>query len=148
MPKDNYSELKESVLTHIQSLFDEMEEDMATSHQEKYTLLEDAFENASDEDELRVAFEQWYAEYADELGLDYDVDELWEQAIGGEVNYDSYKEIVAATEGSVPSVKIIDGKIIALIDGKDFKKYNYVLIQSGWNTTHMAYLLHLYLKIL
>ncbi len=42
--------------------------------------------------------------------------------------------------------KIIDGKIIALIDGKDFKKYNYVLIQSGWNTTHMAYLLHLYLK--
>jgi len=33
------------------------------------------------------------------------------QAISIEdINYDSYKEIVAATEGSVPSVKIIDGK--------------------------------------
>ncbi len=91
MSQDRYSELKDSVLSHIQSLFDEMEEEMATSHQEKYALLEDAFENASDEDELRVAFEQWYAEHSDELGLDYDVDELWEQAMGGEVNYDSYK---------------------------------------------------------
>ena len=42
--------------------------------------------------------------------------------------------------------KIINNEIIASIDGKDFKKYNYVLIQSGWKTTHMAYLLHLYLK--
>ena len=43
-------------------------------------------------------------------------------------------------------LQIINGKIVASIDGKDFTKYNYVLIQSGWNTTHMAYLLHLYLK--
>jgi hypothetical protein len=91
MSVDRYEDVKKSVLDHIQSLFKEMEEDMATSHQEKYALLEDAFENASDEDELKVAFEQWYAEHAEDLGLDYDVDELWEQALGGEVNYDSYK---------------------------------------------------------
>lgn len=42
---------------------------------------------------------------------------------------------------------IVDGKIAATVGGKDFTKYNYVLIQSGWSTTHMAYLLHLYLKI-
>jgi glutathione synthase/RimK-type ligase-like ATP-grasp enzyme len=42
--------------------------------------------------------------------------------------------------------RIVDGKITATITGKDFKKYNYILIQSGWNTTHMAYLLHIYLK--
>jgi len=41
---------------------------------------------------------------------------------------------------------IIDGKIEVEIQGKDLKQYDYVWIQSGWNTTHMAYLLHLYLK--
>lgn len=92
MPKERYEEIKNVVLSHIQSLFDEMEEEMAMSHQEKYALLEDAFENASDEEELRVAFEQWYAEHFDELGLDFDVDELWEKALGGDLNYDSLKE--------------------------------------------------------
>lgn len=43
-------------------------------------------------------------------------------------------------------VRIIDGNITVGLDGKDLKKYDYILIQSGWNTTHMAYLLHLYLK--
>ena len=43
-------------------------------------------------------------------------------------------------------VRIIDGKVTVLLDGKDLKKYDYILIQSGWTTTHMAYLLHLYLK--
>lgn len=42
--------------------------------------------------------------------------------------------------------KIIDGKIIVNIKNKDLNKYTYVWIQSGWNTTHLAYLLHLYLK--
>jgi len=42
--------------------------------------------------------------------------------------------------------EIINGKITVDIKGKDLKQYNYVWIQSGWNTTHMAYLLHLYLK--
>ncbi|HAM37437.1 TPA: hypothetical protein DCP42_01840 [Patescibacteria group bacterium] len=42
--------------------------------------------------------------------------------------------------------EIIDGIITVDITGKDLKQYDYVWIQSGWNTTHMAYLLHLYLK--
>jgi len=42
--------------------------------------------------------------------------------------------------------EIIDGVITVNIRGKDLKQYDYVWIQSGWNTTHMAYLLHLYLK--
>ena len=42
--------------------------------------------------------------------------------------------------------RIIDGKINIEIGGKDLKRYEYILIQSGWNTTHMAYLLHLYLQ--
>lgn len=42
--------------------------------------------------------------------------------------------------------EIIDGVITVDIKGKDLKQYDYVWIQSGWNTTHMAYLLHLYLK--
>ncbi len=42
--------------------------------------------------------------------------------------------------------EIVDGVITVNIKGKDLKQYDYVWIQSGWNTTHMAYLLHLYLK--
>ena len=60
------------------------------SHQEKYALLEDSFEGATDEDELRVAFERWYADHAEDLKLDYEVDELWESALNGELNYDNY----------------------------------------------------------
>mgnify|MGYP001570751557 CR=1 FL=1 len=74
---------KRAVLPHIQRLFQELEENMAMSHQEKYALLEDAFENATDADELRVAFEQWYAEHAGDLGLEHEVEELWDQAMNG-----------------------------------------------------------------
>lgn len=42
--------------------------------------------------------------------------------------------------------EIVDSVITVDIKGKDLKQYDYVWIQSGWNTTHMAYLLHLYLK--
>ncbi len=42
--------------------------------------------------------------------------------------------------------EIVDGVITVNIKGKDLKQYDFVWIQSGWNTTHMAYLLHLYLK--
>lgn len=42
--------------------------------------------------------------------------------------------------------EIIDGEITVNIKRKNLKQYDYVWIQSGWNTTHMAYLLHLYLK--
>jgi len=92
MAKDRYLEIKESVLDHIQTLFDEMEEEMAMSHQEKYALLEDSFENATDEDELKVAFEQWYAEHSEDLNLDFKVDELWDKAVGGELSYDNLKD--------------------------------------------------------
>ena len=90
MPEENHEQIKDTVLTHIQELFEELEEDMAMSHQEKYALLEDAFEGASDGGELRVAFERWYADHAEDLRLDYEPDELWDQAMGGEINYDGY----------------------------------------------------------
>ncbi len=80
MHEEHYQQTKRAVLTHIEHVFKEMEEDMVMSHQEKYALLEDLFENASDTDELRVAFEQWYSDHAEELQFDQDMDELWEQA--------------------------------------------------------------------
>jgi len=89
-PEERYDEVKEAILTHIQNMFVELEQEMAMSHQEKYALLEDSFEGAADEDELRVAFERWYADNAEDLKLDYDVDELWESALNGEWNYDNY----------------------------------------------------------
>jgi len=79
---NEFRKVKSAVLGHVQSLFDEMEESMAMSHQEKYALLEDACENATDKDELRVALEQWYAEHGEELEMDRDVDEIWEEALG------------------------------------------------------------------
>jgi len=81
MPNE-FRKVKSAVLGHVQSLFEEMEESMAMSHQEKYALLEDACENATDKDELRVALEQWYAEHGEELDLDRDVDEIWSEALG------------------------------------------------------------------
>jgi len=42
--------------------------------------------------------------------------------------------------------RITDGEISLDIKDKDLTKYCYIWIQSGWKTTHMAYLLHLYLK--
>jgi RimK family alpha-L-glutamate ligase len=43
---------------------------------------------------------------------------------------------------------IIDGNINLQINGTELKKYDYIWIQSGWKTTHMAYLLHIYLEYL
>lgn len=80
MNEERFDTAKESILGYVQAMFEEMEEEMAVSHQEKYALLEDAFENATDMDELRVAFEQWFNDHADELGLDMDLEDLWEQA--------------------------------------------------------------------
>jgi glutathione synthase/RimK-type ligase-like ATP-grasp enzyme len=42
--------------------------------------------------------------------------------------------------------EITSGVISVDINEKDLDKYDYVWIQSGWKTTHMAYLLHLYLE--
>lgn len=78
---NEFRKVKKAVLSHVQSIFEEMEESMAMSHQEKYALLEDACENATDKDELRVALEQWYAEHSEDLQLDRDIDEIWDGAI-------------------------------------------------------------------
>ena len=83
MPNEDFFEdTKEAVLAHVGHLFEEMEGEAAMRHQEKYTLLEDAFDAATDGDELRVAFEQWYGEHAEELELD-DAETLWGEAVGG-----------------------------------------------------------------
>jgi hypothetical protein len=81
MSEDHFMTTKQLVLRHIEQLFEEIEQEMALSHQEKYALLEDAFENASDVDELRVAFDQWYIDHADDLGLDDESEELWDHAV-------------------------------------------------------------------
>jgi len=47
-----------------------------------------------------------------------------------------------------PVFTIKDGVIGVEINKKDLKSYDYVWIQSGWNTTHMAYLLHICLRFL
>ena len=82
MSELKHEEIKRAVLAHIQNLFEEMEKEVAMSHQEKYALLEDAFENAADPSELKIAFERWYADHADDVNFEQEVDELWEQAIG------------------------------------------------------------------
>lgn len=88
MVEDHFSKTKKLVLGHIENMFEEIEQEMAISHQEKYALLEDAFENASDVDELRVAFDQWYSDHAEELGFEEEHDELWEQAVAREDDMD------------------------------------------------------------
>jgi len=88
----DYDGTKDAVLGHIREIFEEIEQEAIMSHQEKYALLEDAFENATDVDELRVAFDQWYSDHVDELGLDVNVDELWDQAVSGESgSFDSFE---------------------------------------------------------
>lgn len=104
MSEEHYENTKESVLAHIQNLFDEMEEEMAMSHQEKYALLEDAFENASDTDELKVAFEQWHADHSEDIGLSQNADELWGQALEGEAVYDNYEKDEEEEVESAPNI--------------------------------------------
>lgn len=84
MTQDRFDRTKRAVLTHIRAVFEQMEEELALSHEEKYALLEDAFENATDGDELRVAFDQWYTDHADDLELDHGPDELWDHAVNTE----------------------------------------------------------------
>lgn len=83
MSEEQFESTKAAVLDHINKLFEQMESDVALSHQEKYALLEDAFEQATDSEELRVAFDQWYKDHANELDLEHEPDELWDQAVNG-----------------------------------------------------------------
>jgi hypothetical protein len=82
MGKESFHTVREAVLGHMQDLFADMEEALAMAHQEKLALLEDAFHNAVDADELRVAFEQWYYDHAEDLEVEQSVDELWDMALG------------------------------------------------------------------
>lgn len=81
--KESFPKVKSALLVHVQSMFEEMEQTAALRHQESFALLEDAFENATDVDELRVAFEQWHSDHSEDLELEQDVDEMWDAAIGG-----------------------------------------------------------------
>lgn len=76
-----YDTIKTAILDHVRETFEEIEDGLARSHEEKYALLEDALENASDVDELKVAFEQWFADHAEELQLEYELDEMWAHAV-------------------------------------------------------------------
>ena len=81
MEEEYFENRKKAMLAYIEELFKEMEEDMAVSHQEKYAMLEDSFENASDADELKVAFEQWHNEHAENLNFEQTHDEMWDHAL-------------------------------------------------------------------
>ncbi len=81
MPQDHYTLVKDAILDHVRETFEEIEEGLARSHEEKYALLEDALENASDVEELKVAFEQWFADHSTELQLEYELEEMWIHAV-------------------------------------------------------------------
>lgn len=79
-----FEKARTDVLSHVETLLEEIEHEIALSHQEKFALLEDSFTNASDIDELRVAFDQWYSEHAEDIGFEHTSDEMWDHALGGE----------------------------------------------------------------
>lgn len=81
MEETSLDRSKRALLDHIADVFEEMENDMALSHQEKYALLEDMLENATDHGELQIAFEQWYNDHIDEVSFEHDPRELWGQAM-------------------------------------------------------------------
>ena len=81
MPQEQYDLVKNAILDHVRETFEEIEDGLARSHEEKYALLEDALENASDVPELKVAFEQWFADHAEELEFEYELEEMWMHAI-------------------------------------------------------------------
>jgi hypothetical protein len=79
-----FEKARTDVLSHVETLLEEIEHEIALSHQEKFALLEDSFLNASDIDELRVAFDQWYSEHAEDIGFEHTSGEMWDHALGGE----------------------------------------------------------------
>lgn len=80
MNEDQFETTKSALLGHMRTVFEEISAEVARTHEEKYALLEDAVNNATDLDELRVAFEQWYADHAADIELEYEADELWDVA--------------------------------------------------------------------
>ena len=83
-----FDDVKHAVLAHIESVFEEGEHSLAMQHQEKYSMLEDAFESATDVSELRIAFEQWHMDHAEDLNLEENPDELWSLALARVEEYD------------------------------------------------------------
>ncbi|MBI2990268.1 MAG: hypothetical protein HYY51_03735 [Candidatus Magasanikbacteria bacterium] len=81
MDELDHSSVKQALLKHVREIFEEIESELARSHEERYALLEDSLENASDGEELRVAFEQWYADHAEDMSLDYGLEEIWDNAV-------------------------------------------------------------------
>ncbi|MBT3419531.1 MAG: hypothetical protein HOC34_02865 [Candidatus Magasanikbacteria bacterium] len=79
--EEKFEQKRQVVLEHIQELFEEIEREMAMSHQEKFALLEDVLANATDEDELRLAFNQWHSDHSTDVEFGYDLEELWEHAM-------------------------------------------------------------------
>ncbi len=79
-----FEKARTDVLSHVETLLEEIEQEIALSHQEKFALLEDSFASASDVDELRVAFDQWYSEHSEDIGFDHTSAEMWDHALGGE----------------------------------------------------------------
>lgn len=77
----NFDDAKQAVLRYIEDIFAEREHEIAVSHQEKFAMLEDVLDNAVDVSELRVAFEQWHAEHADDIDLEDDAGTIWDQAL-------------------------------------------------------------------
>ena len=81
MPELEHGQVKQALLEYIRELFEEIETEVARSHEEKYALLEDLLGSAGDVDETKVAFEQWYVEHSDDLELDYGLEDLWDNAM-------------------------------------------------------------------
>ena len=78
---DTHEAIKGALLEYIQERLEEIEKDLAMSHQEKYAHLEDVLESSVDEEEVKVAFEQWYNEHQSDLDLSEAPEDLWEQAL-------------------------------------------------------------------
>ncbi len=76
------------------------------------------------------------------IGINISLDE--KKAIQKKLKLKDITLDIASIKDIIFTIK--EGKINVDIKGRNLKKYDYVWIQSGWNTTHMAYLLHLYLK--
>ncbi|OGH64712.1 MAG: hypothetical protein A2821_04665 [Candidatus Magasanikbacteria bacterium RIFCSPHIGHO2_01_FULL_41_23] len=83
MHEEQFELVKNNLLGHMRGLFEEIEESMARTHEEKYALLEDAVSNASDFGELQVAFGQWYLDHADDVNLEDEVEEIWDAVLNG-----------------------------------------------------------------
>ncbi|PIR78588.1 MAG: hypothetical protein COU28_00845 [Candidatus Magasanikbacteria bacterium CG10_big_fil_rev_8_21_14_0_10_36_16] len=78
---ENYLLVKAALLGHVRELFEEIESELARFHEEKFAMLEDALEGASDTEELQVAFTQWFNDQGEELDLGYELEEIWNNAL-------------------------------------------------------------------